>query len=308
VSEKEPVNRHPPVIKRTRISHAVLEWLLEDKRFITTKYGVYCGYVIAVRQKPDLKPNAAFTIDVVLQKIIKNLRETQGFFMDSDYSLGYRIPMLGDEGAEEVCALASPLGYIAYLSAMQHWGLTNRTPEALHLVMPETVVARTLLEQQLERDIGASITSLPEKSRPKLPIIHHPPTVRGRKISTHISKQPGDWLRLRGKRTRLATVGQTFLDMLEEPDLCGGMAHVRDVWREHAVTYRDDIISAVDKAGTPIAKVRAGYFFDEMLGMNDDSRIQNWLKEARRGGSRRLDPTKPLSDNTSKKWMLSINV
>jgi predicted transcriptional regulator of viral defense system len=95
---------------------------------------------------------------------------------------------------------------------------------------------------------------------------------------------------------------------VERPQYCGGMAHVIDVWREHAHTFREEIVNTMDEVGTEIAKVRAGYLLDEVLEAGDDSRIQGWVQFAQRGSSRVLDPTKDFSSAYSEKWILSINV
>jgi predicted transcriptional regulator of viral defense system len=132
--------------------------------------------------------------------------------------------------------------------------------------------------------------------------------VRSRKIAVYETKHPGHWLQVRDSHARLATIGQTFVDTVERPQYCGGMAHVLDVWRQHAGTYREEIIAAVDEVAPPIAKVRAGYLLDDMLALGDDSRIQGWVRFAQRGSSRVLDPTKIFGADHSEKWMLSINV
>jgi hypothetical protein len=63
----------------------------------------------------------------------------------------------------------------------------------------------------------------------------------------------------------------------------------------------------VDSVEKPILKVRAGYVFDERLGIAD-SRVHGWLALAQRGSSRVMNPGKPFSAEHSEKWMLSLNV
>ena len=243
-----------------------------------------------------------------LRRVINNLANTQAIASDRDYRRGvYRVISVGESPAEEVCALVNPFGYISHLSAMQHWGLTYRRPEALHLTMPPAGAARPLVERRMAADYGAHFADLPSNQAVKLHFIEHPETVRGRKISVYETKHPGQWLQVRDSHARLATVGQTFVDTVERPQYCGGMAHVLDVWREHAITYREEIIAAVDEVATPIAKVRAGYLLDDMLRQGEDSRIQGWVRFAQRGSSRVLDPARDFSPDHSEKWMLSIN-
>jgi predicted transcriptional regulator of viral defense system len=271
-----------------------------------------------------------------LARVIRNLQKAGAIGTDEDYHKAvYRVHSVDDGSAEEICALVNPFGYISHLSAMQRWGLTDRRPEALHLTMPPANGIKPRLEEQMLADYGVPFANLPAGEAVKLPFIRHPEAVRGRKISVYETKTPGKWLRVQGAHARLATIGQTFVDMLERPNYCGGMAHVVDVWREHATTYQEEIIGAVEETATPIAKVRAGYLLDDILGVIDDSpegegalpgsgddspeasdppriskdpRIQGWVRFAQRGSSRVLDPAKDFSADHSEKWMLSINV
>ena len=98
-----------------------------------------------------------------------------------------------------------------------------------------------------------------------LKIVGHPGRVRRRPVNIYESKAAGAFLKNRGDDVRLSTIGQTFLDMLQKPDLCGGMSHILDVWNEHAETYLDDIVAAVDTAASKLVKSRAGYILEERL-------------------------------------------
>ena len=111
----------------------------------------------------------------------------------------------------------------------------------------------------------------------------------------------------RGTEMRMSTVGQTFLDMLQRPDLCGGMSHVLDVWEEHASTFLDEIASTVDRTAKALVKSRAGYILDERLGLHHPC-IERWKTLGQRGGSRKLDPTRDFAPAFSGTWMISLNV
>ena len=143
---------------------------------------------------------------------------------------------------------------------MQRWGLTDRSPEALVLTRPDRkTAAKRLLAYRTE--------ALGEDEANPFPstIVGHPAHVRGRTVHIRESKAAGAFLKNRGSEVRLSTIGQTFLDMLQKPDLCGGMSHVLDAWEEHAETYLDEIVAAVDTATSGLVKSRAGYILEERL-------------------------------------------
>lgn len=311
MAEKLSSPTFAPSIQQTRLAGAILAELKQDKRAVITSYTLFQVLRLILATGNKQKLFIRFNVSPVdyLHRVRKNLIDSRGIEPDPDYGRSvYRVVAMGESTAEEVCALANPFGYISHLSAMQRWGLTERRPQALHLSMPPTSAASPMIEERMKADYGKPFANIPEGEKVKLQFIQHPTIVRGRKVSVFHTKRLGRWVQVKGEHARLATIGQTFLDMLEAPTLCGGVAHVLDVWQKHARTFADDIIDTVDALGAPIHKVRAGYIFEDVLASPDDSRVQGWVKFAQRGGSRVLDPSKAFSPRYSEKWMLSINV
>jgi predicted transcriptional regulator of viral defense system len=108
---------------------------------------------------------------------------------------------------------------------------------------------------------------------------------------------------------RVATIGRTFLDMIREPELCGGIYHVLEVYAEYAQRYLRLIVDVIDRHGSKIDKVRAGYILDERLELpHANSTIESWRALVQRGGSRKLQANAPYSSRFSEKWCLSINI
>lgn len=112
---------------------------------------------------------------------------------------------------------------------------------------------------------------------------------------------------MKSSPVRVTEIGETFLDMLEQSERCGGMSHVLEVFGKHAATYLPQIVSRIDRAEKKLTKVRAGYILTEKLGLTNDI-AESWKKFAQRGGSQRLDPKAPYKPTFSKDWMLSLNV
>lgn len=226
---------------------------------------------------------------------------------DKDYSRLWRVVSRGKEVADEVVCSADPYCYISHISAMQRYGVTLRRPDALHITRPTADVVKGLLIKQQATDHPRLMFSQEVLKAPALKQVGHPHKVRGRKLTLKKTKFVGTSRQVRGSNVRVASIGQVFLDMLDDPGLCGGMSHVVEVWEEHAQTYLKEILQRVDEAGTGIVKVRAGYIISERMNLQTKF-LDGWEAYAQRGGSRRLDPDNDYAPLFSEKWMISINV
>ena len=222
---------------------------------------------------------------------------------DQDYRARViRVLTVSDLPAEDIICLVDPTCYISHLSAMQRWGLTDRSTKALVLTRPDRKTAAAQLRSRMAETLGED-----EANPFPLKIVSHPARVRHRAVRIYASKAAGSFLKNRGDDVRLSTIGQTFLNMLQRPDLCGGMSHILDVWEEHAQTYLDEIVAAVDTATGGLVKSRAGYILEERLGLHHRG-IEHWKAFGQRGGSRKLDPAKDFAPTFSETWVISLNV
>ena len=252
-------------------------------------------------KKLYLRNNTPSRDDYVRRKL--SLQEAGVIGRDRDYrGRAIRVLSISDLPAEDIICLVDPTCYISHLSAMQRWGLTDRSPEALILTRPDRKTAAERLLAYRTEALGKD-----EANPFPLTIVGHPARVRRRTVRTYESKAAGAFLKNRGSDVRLSTIGQTFLDMLQKPDLCGGMSHVLEAWEEHAKTYLDDIVDAVNTATSGLVKSRAGYILEERLGLYHRG-IENWKAFGHRGGSRKLDPAKDFAPTFSETWMISLNV
>lgn len=246
-----------------------------------------------------------------LDRVRRELVELNVLTPDKDFQMGvYRIVDNSDCSAEEIIGIIEPFGYISHLSAMARYGLTDRRSKALQLTLPDTKMGKELWRREFfEKDYTEEERKSLDRSQiiSPSPRSNFPEKVRGQEISIKRTAHLASSQSIRGSLARIETVGQVFASMLEDPDLCGGMKHVVEVWEEHAKVYLNDIIEAVEARPKGITKVRAGYLLNEMLGIQD-SRIESWTQYAQRGGSRLLDPSSPFESTFSEKWMLSLNV
>jgi predicted transcriptional regulator of viral defense system len=94
--------------------------------------------------------------------------------------------------------------------------------------------------------------------------------------------------------------------MLQRPELSGGMSHVIETFEEHAEANLPLILNELESHGSMIDRVRAGYLLEERCNIRHP-RIDTWVRDAQRGGSRKLDPQSPYEATFSERWMISIN-
>jgi hypothetical protein len=300
------MNNTPQAPRLTRLAKALIEQLSGFQTPIVTDYQLFLLLKNLYKHKSGLyiKNDTPSVFDYRRNR--KLLLKHNAIAADPDYSSAYRILSKQDLSADDITCIIDPFCYISHLSAMQRYGLTDRRPEALHLTSLSLPLFKTQAQEKMHKDYGDDILTLESSFIFPLKRVTHPQMTRGRALSTHYTKYPGFSLPVRGARARISTIGQTFLDMLENPEKCGGMLHVLDIWKEHARTYLDDIVPTITGAPKSIHKVRAGYILNEVLGI-DSPEIQSWQIFAQRGGSRVLDPEKPFASTYSEKWMISIN-
>ena len=245
-----------------------------------------------------------------LYRILHVLLRERVLAPDRDYSAHYRVVGVPDQPADDIVCLIDRFACISHLSAMQRWGLTDRQPHALMITRPDAGTVRKKLAEIAAREAA----EIPWKDRPRQPRtgpfrlgnIVHPEHVRARPVRMHVSRRASSMVRDRNGFARVTSIGQTFLDMVQTPRLCGGMSHTLEVWEEHAGDFLDEIIGSVDGCGSVVTQCRAGYILEERLG-NADRRVMAWKSGAARGGSRRLDPARPYVPKWSHDWMISIN-
>lgn len=221
-------------------------------------------------------------------------------------SKAYRLLGRKGESAEEVACTIDPFCYLSHLSAMSHHGLTNRLPVKLFVSSPAFSKWKAEAEGRMKKDLGSDYDAYCESGMPRLMRLNFSKIGRMDVHRFH-SSHWGAYVNVRGRTLKVSSIGRTFLDMLRNPELCGGMRHVIEVYEQHAETYLPLIVDEVERNGSPIDKVRAGYLLDEKLGLGNET-MEGWLAFAQRGGSRKLDASGEYAPVWSAKWCLSLNL
>ena len=211
-----------------------------------------------------------------------------------------------DDDAEEVACSIDPFCYVSHLSAMAYHGLTNRIPSKIFLSSPPPVKWREFARERMRKNLGDDMAAYIRNGMPQL-TRGEMAKIKGLEVHRFSSSHLGAYKNVRDKVTRMATLGRTFLDMLRDPDLCGGMRHVVEVFQEHGAKYQQLIIDEIQQHGAAIDKVRAGYLLEEELHLKDPA-FDDWVTFAQRGGSRKLDAAGEYRAEWSDRWCLSLNL
>ena len=289
--------------KLTRAENYLVDLLKAKEQSIVTHFEFFQLIHEMYREGKELNSKHDAPTEKEYIKFLRNLYRTGVIKYDEDYGARLiRVLVVSEQSTEEVVCFADPLCYVSHLSAMHRWGLTDRSSYALICTRPD----RKSSIVQLTNIMSNYLEFLPPK-RVRLNYIGHPKTARNRPLRMFESKAAGASIKLRGTGIRLATIGQTFLDMLQQPELCGGIAYALEIYEEHASTWLDQIIDSVDAANSKLVKSRAGYILEERLGFRR-KKIETWKDLGQRGGSRKLDPTKAFAPDYSETWMISLNV
>jgi hypothetical protein len=298
-------------------SKAVIEELNKRKWPVVTSYELFRlvwlvykhpeNFPIKIRKKTDTAEWLQY------HKVLTELTENRFIRPDVDFRLHsprfevFRVADVPDAPAEDIFCLVDPFAAVAYLSALQRYGLTVRQPKALSMMTPDPRSWQKRSSEKQLQDYGFDPADADLKYFVPLTLPKFPERLRDREITVHRPKTEYPLQPISDSFARIIEVGNLFVQTLEAPDLCGGIEHVLEVWDEHADTsYLELIILAVNEAPSAIVKVRAGYILTERLQIADP-RIEAWKRFAQRGGSRKLDPSKPYAPTFSEAWMLSLN-
>ena len=218
--------------------------------------------------------------------------------------------VLGKEqpASGEVTCCVDPFSYVSHLSAMEWHGLTDRIPKMLFISSPAPRDWSKFAAQKMLKDLGSDehYVSYIDSGLPRLRRLNLTKAA-GKNVHRHGSLHTGAFISIKDKPLRVSTIGRTFLDMVREPDLCGGIYHVLNTYQEYAERYLRLIVDEIDSHGTKIDKVRAGYILEERLSLSHET-INKWVKYAQRGGSRKLYANSEYSPHFSERWCLSLNV
>lgn len=300
---------------RTRL-RSFTQHLRQLQRPLVQEADLAVCFLLSLRDAGDLEGELDATeLGRDFRKFRDALQEFGGLepFREGNKTHGYLVGMSGVPAAEEAICSLDPFAYVSHLSAMAWHGLTDRLPKTLFLTRPSAKLWRNLSETRLEAQLDGLF---PLYQRAKLPgyqriDIHR---IKKRPLNIWTSSRldrayQAAYKRVESGAMRVATIGRCFLDMVREPELCGGIYHVIEVFEEHGATHVEQILEEIDHHGNKLEQARAGYLLEraepELVA---HPILERWAKGVTRGGSRKLDPAGDYSETFSERWALSINV
>ncbi len=222
-----------------------------------------------------------------------------------DADLLSRHYFLKEATAIEVAMAVDPFCYLSHRSALAWHGLAREAE--LHISTPNRSEWRSRVNEHMSEALEFDVA---QAQYDDLPFQFVTPQfnekLRGVTLHRHALAMPAVPIQTH-EGIRVASIGDAFRQSIENPPWCGGIKHVVNIWKRHAIAHYTKIIEAVGEAPEKIVKVRAGYLLNEVLGISHPA-IDDWLKDTQRGSSRKLDPSSPYASCFSERWMLSINI
>lgn len=277
----------------SRYELALLIWRLYESKSLNG-----AKIVGLTRAVPDLRAFKTAEASLVQSALIKNIgRENSPLYIWSGAS---------DSSKFELACCLDQFSAISHLSAMEWHALTNRVSERIFVITPTTTKWRQLADEQMAKDLDRqlhrfiNIERLPALTRVNVEKIGRRPLNRYETKDSFSIVKGGDFI-------RITSIGRTYLDMLKNPQLCGGLQHVFECIKDGAQQHLKLILNEFEAHGNSIDKVRMGFLLESMCSINHPT-LDSWaINFASRGGSRKLDATMPYEPNFSSKWCLSIN-
>lgn len=223
-------------------------------------------------------------------------------------------PSWADASLKESVCFANPLCYVSHLSAMEVHGITNRMPSTTYFTSPDHATWKSTIARH--RAIYLQDKRIPSDNE-LIAFVRYrdeSPTesrkLRGKqRINLVKTNKWSERNAIQTQGYRVSTIGRTFLDMVSKPEYCGGMSHVISVFEEWGKLYKNQILMEASNYGNKIEKSRIGYLMEEIVGITNNSTLDDWAETAvQRGGSRRLNPHNSFEPTISERWCLSINV
>jgi predicted transcriptional regulator of viral defense system len=218
----------------------------------------------------------------------------------------FRVLGRKTSGPGEIACTIDPFAYVSHLSAMELYGFTDRVSRMLYLSSPDPKAWGQFAGQRMLHDLGDDLEDYLARGYPSLQRTNFR-SLDGFSVRMTKRSHLGAFRKAGETELRVATIGRTFLDMLREPDDCGGIQHVLSAYEQHAASHLELIVAEIERHGGPIDKVRGGYVLEEHCHLSH-ALFERWHAFVARGGSRKLVANREYAPVYSERWAISLNV
>jgi len=242
-------------------------------------------------------------IENVMSKLVKHLFKIKVFLKmagSNEKSLFFITQRYLENSSDEelICSIYEH-GYIGYLSALYLHGMTDRFPKVINYVIfkrSDWVAKYT--------DVNNPISDFGKRYYlPSYPVDRKFPE-KFLKIS--IKKDVIDFSEKNDGLIRVHAIEPLLIDCLKNPELCGGLDHVIDIFEEYGASLSARLIEYTDQKGSLMDKARIGFILEKVCDVKSN-RFQYWKPQMLRGGSRIFSPKNPHSSWYDPDWLISLN-
>ena len=242
-------------------------------------------------------------LENIMSKTIEHLFKIKIFLEISTFNEKSKIfitqKYLEDSSDEKPICSFYEYGYIGYLSALHIHGLTDRFPKIINYV----VFSRSEWKEKYFFKNDFLKIYGKKYIMPVYPVNGNlPDKILKIKNDSNVK----DFITKSDGIIRVRTIEALFIDCLREPDLCGGLDHVIDIYEEYGENFSNKLIDYTDKNGSLIDKARVGFILEKFCEVQSN-RFQFWKKQMIRGGSRTFYSKNSHSSWYDPEWCISLN-
>ena len=124
---------------------------------VVTPYVFFRLMQAMYRESKSLYLRGATPNEKIYYRRRRNMYKASILRNDEDYGARLiRVLTVSEQSAEEIVCLADPLCYVSHMSAMQRWGLTDRSSKALICTRPARKIATAQLSNMMANHSGLS--------------------------------------------------------------------------------------------------------------------------------------------------------
>lgn len=294
------------------LSVAVQLWLFEEYPYgvinCADLFDQFCVFFFSQKYgNAIVKVRKGANIDNTFSKVLDELATFDKIKPMRNHSTGYSyfVKKNHNNTPQELLNIIYPYGYLSHLSAMQYYDLTDKLPITIFM----TFLANNEWKMVSVKDHLEKVTPFfPEDEEVFCHIPRYPVQdtyfkkelffKRVKKLEPHTEFE---------NRLKVINVGELFIQMLNEPDLCGGFDHVFDIYQQYAKIFLKKILKSLDMA-SKIDQTRVCFMLDKVLDIKNQKidRIKETMKN-QRGSSRKMISNEPFSPYFCLEWNISLN-